>query len=99
MGRDTPTFDWLPIAERAAELVATGRLTRQEIAADLGIGRTTLWRWRRHPDFKARVAKILAEYRAEADKLRRERDREQIRLLLIASTGRRQRKPYTRRAT
>jgi hypothetical protein len=49
----------------AADLVAGGRLTHGEVAARVGVDRVTLWRWRRRPEFRARVDRLLGEIRAE----------------------------------
>jgi DNA invertase Pin-like site-specific DNA recombinase len=56
-------------AEKAAQLIADGRLTRQEIATTVGISRSTLYRMAKTPLFRARVNQILDDYRKE---LRRE---------------------------
>ena len=63
-------FSWDKRSVRAAELVAEGRLTGLRIAAEVGLSRQGLDRWKAHPEFKARVAAILDDYSAF---LRRER--------------------------
>ena len=57
-------FSWCKRSIRAAELVAEGRLTGAAIAAEVGLSRQGLDRWKAHPDFKARVAAILDGYSA-----------------------------------
>jgi hypothetical protein len=63
--------------ERAAALIADGELTSEEVADEVGVNRWTLWNWRRHPDFAARVRAITEraaeelERHAIARKLRR----------------------------
>jgi hypothetical protein len=52
-------FKWTAQKEQAAKLVAEDTQTEQEIAAAVGIGRTTLWRCTQHLDFAARVAEIV----------------------------------------
>lgn len=49
-------FRWTEKAHRAAVLVAEDELSDVEIADVIGIGRTTLHRWKQHPDFRAQVA-------------------------------------------
>lgn len=48
-------FEWSPKREQAAFLLAEDRLTAEEIADEVGVGRVTLWRWEQHADFAARV--------------------------------------------
>lgn len=48
----------------AAQLVADGQLTNEQVAARCGVTRQGIDKWKAHPDFKAEVARILAETRA-----------------------------------
>ena len=57
-------FPWCKRSVRAAELVTEGRLTGAAIAAEVGLSRQGLDRWKARPEFKARVAEILDEYSA-----------------------------------
>lgn len=70
-------FDWTKPKVEAAELLAARNLPTHEIAERVGIARSTLWEWKRIPEFAARVEEIVEEHRAEtrrigiADKERR----------------------------
>lgn len=44
-----------PKAEKAIELLADGRLRYDQVIEQIGIGRTTFYRWRSDPAFMARV--------------------------------------------
>jgi ParB-like chromosome segregation protein Spo0J len=57
-------FKWTEPAELAAELVAEGELSLDAIAERVGVARSTLRRWRQHPQFNARVDEALAGFRA-----------------------------------
>ena len=57
-------FSWCKRSIRAVELVSEGRLTGSRIAAEVGLSRQGLDRWKAHPEFKARVAAILEEFTA-----------------------------------
>ena len=65
------SFSWCKRSLRAVELVSEGRLTGSRIAAEVGLSRQGLDRWKAHPEFKARVAAILEEFTAL---LRRDRN-------------------------
>jgi hypothetical protein len=56
-------FRWTPQAHEAAELVARDDLTNQQIAERFGVTRQALDKWKAHPEFKARVAQHVEEYR------------------------------------
>jgi len=56
---------WNTKRVRAAQLVAEGQLTDEQIAADIKIGRATLHRWKLEPIFQARISQIT-EQMAEA---------------------------------
>src|SRR5579885_265318 len=49
--------------QEAAALLAQGRLTREQIAAAVGVRDRTLYRWQRQPGFQARVGLFRDEYR------------------------------------
>jgi DNA invertase Pin-like site-specific DNA recombinase len=51
--------------ERAAQMLATGVMTNTQIAADLGVSRMTLYRWRQNPTFEERISAICEESRRE----------------------------------
>ncbi len=54
-----PPFSWTAAREEAAALVAQGELTDLEIAAKVKITDRQLRRWRKHPDFAARVDQLV----------------------------------------
>jgi transposase-like protein len=58
-------FEWCGVSERAAQMVAVGRLSYADIAGELQIDPATLWRWRQDPGFKARVEEHLEDIRSE----------------------------------
>ena len=58
-GTKIEPFPWTKTSEKAAVLVAAGELTEQRIADQLKIGRTTLYTWRQHPGFRAKVLSHL----------------------------------------
>lgn len=62
-------LEWTEKTDQAAQLVAEDTLTQQEIADTVGIVRSTLWGWRKHPDFIAKVASITEELRRDARQL------------------------------
>jgi hypothetical protein len=55
---------WNEQKEQAALLVAQDKLSDELIAAELGIGRATLARWKVESDFRARVSEIVVEIKA-----------------------------------
>jgi hypothetical protein len=62
-------FQWSGVATEAAELIAEGRLTREQIANKLDIDRRTLSRWLLNPEFRDRVNEHRRAFR-EAIRLR-----------------------------
>jgi hypothetical protein len=54
-------FRWSEKAYRAAVLVAEDEISDIDIAAAVGIGRTTLHRWKQHPDFTAQVGDTVGD--------------------------------------
>ena len=54
-------FKWDKRRARAAQLVADGSLTEDQISAELAIGRATLKCWKNHPIFQERVTEIADE--------------------------------------
>lgn len=55
------TFRWSEKAHLAARLVAYDDLGDVAIAAQVGIGRTTLHRWKHHPEFRAAVGGVVED--------------------------------------
>lgn len=58
-----PVFTWTNQLEEAAQLIADGESTHDEIAAKFGVHRVTVTTWCRQPEFKARVAELMEEFR------------------------------------
>lgn len=54
-------FHWTGVRQRAASLLADDELTDNEIAAQCGVTRQTLARWKLVPVFAARVAELSRE--------------------------------------
>ena len=65
MQPDKEPFPWDESRRESAQLLADGKLTDQEIADRAGVARTTLWRWRKHPEFAAEVEGHLEAFRSE----------------------------------
>ena len=57
-------FRWTAQREKAAALVAEDRQSDEQIAAEVGVDRRTLFNWRAAPEFKARVQETVDAYRA-----------------------------------
>jgi AcrR family transcriptional regulator len=51
------------IREQAAQLLASGRYTRREVAEKLGISERSLYLWLRNPKFVALMETVLRDYR------------------------------------
>jgi hypothetical protein len=65
----TSKFDWSETSEIAAQLIASNKLTYTQICENLNIGRTTLYRWKRHPDFQERITEHLDNIRQEVRRI------------------------------
>lgn len=55
----TEQFKWTAARAKAAGMVADDQATDEEIAAAVGIGRTTLHTWKKEPAFAARVDELV----------------------------------------
>lgn len=55
-------WKWTKASQKAAKLVAAGDLSYEEIAAECSIGRATVARWAKTPQFEARVKRLVDEY-------------------------------------
>lgn len=55
-------FEWTRIKFRACVMLADGRKVDKQIAAELGIGRRTLARWKNHPVFADRRDALVERY-------------------------------------
>lgn len=67
--------------ERAALLLAEDERPDGEIAATVGVHVSTLWRWRQHPDFAARVGDHVGALQAAMLRYRVAKKRERMRVL------------------
>lgn len=67
-----------PEKRRAAEMLADGNLTVEEVARQLNVDRVTLWNWRKDPAFRAVVAEMDAELNADALQFAITRRRERL---------------------
>lgn len=65
MNREHDENDEVPPRAKAAQLVALDALTDEEIAAQVGISRSTLKRWKAEPEFMADVESFLEAFRAK----------------------------------
>lgn len=66
---------WTDAKHRAAERLAAGKLSDEEIAEELGVGRRTLARWKTVPAFTDRIVEIV---RTNAEELRKKGVRERV---------------------
>jgi hypothetical protein len=57
-----PRFAWDQRRVRAAEMVAEGKWSDPKIAAEVGVTDRTVFNWRCHPEFKARVRQIIEAF-------------------------------------
>ena len=64
-GASLDPWQWTAERERAAELIADGRLNQKEIAAECEATADTLQEWNRHRDFRERVQEHLDRIRAK----------------------------------
>ncbi len=51
-------FSWTEAREKAAVLLAEDRATDAEVGAAVGVRRETIWAWKKHPAFAARVKEV-----------------------------------------
>jgi hypothetical protein len=64
-GPSLDPWTWTGERERAAQLVADGHLTNDEIAVECGVSGRSLRDWKRCLEFRERVRQCLAEFRAK----------------------------------
>jgi len=62
-------FGWTLAKRLAAARLADGRLTQAAIAAEAGVTERQLRRWLAHPEFAARVERVVADAAAASDDL------------------------------
>jgi hypothetical protein len=66
MAQNVTSWKWTRQKARAADLVADGRWTEEQMASKLGLSRRQLARYKATPEFQLRVEEILAVRDAEA---------------------------------
>jgi transposase-like protein len=59
------TWKWTAAKEQAAQLLAQGDLRTHEISSKVGISESTLFSWKRVPDFQKRVEENLEQVKLE----------------------------------
>jgi hypothetical protein len=74
-------FRWTPAKSRAAVLLAEDDRSDVEIAAELGVAVSTLWRWGQHPEFAATVGDHVGKLQAAMLRYPIAKRRERIRVL------------------
>lgn len=60
-GSKRSQFVWDETKLKAAEAVAKGDCTQNQIVTELGVSRRTLIRWAEHPEFQTKVNEIIAD--------------------------------------
>jgi ParB-like chromosome segregation protein Spo0J len=55
-------FKWTNERHRAAQLLADGKLTDEQIATELGVSAQTIRNWRAYPAFAGRVEELVADF-------------------------------------
>ena len=61
MQQNATQFEWNSKRLKAASLVSEDKLSDDEIAKSVEVNRTTLHRWKQHPEFQAKVQQIIKE--------------------------------------
>lgn len=74
-------FRWSEAKLRAAVLLAEDEAGEDEIAAAVGVNPSTLWRWKQHPEFAARVGDHVGRLQAAMLRVRIAKKRERIKVL------------------
>ena len=64
-GPSLDPWTWTPERERAAQMVANGQRSNDQIAVECGVSGRSLRDWKSCPEFGERVRQYLAEYRAK----------------------------------
>jgi hypothetical protein len=60
MSKQKPTkWNWNPRRLKAAELIAVGKMTHEEIAKECSVNRSTVSEWNMHPEFKEKVMDLI----------------------------------------
>lgn len=63
MAQEPSDFTWASPQVDAAQLIAEGRLTQEDVAARVGVSLSTLKRWLRVSEFADRVDSLVDDYR------------------------------------
>ena len=53
--------------QSAAGLLAIGTAEKQDIAKQIGVSRTTLWKWESKPEFVAEVDRLKREFKTQGE--------------------------------
>lgn len=78
---ESKPFRWDERRTRAALLLAEDSLSNAGIAKTLGVSEVTLWKWRQHPDFKARVTEHVQALDRAVSRYSIAKRRERVRIL------------------
>ena len=79
--KEMKAFTWTAQRTRAALLLAEDALSDEGIASTVGVSPVTLWRWKQHPDFTARIAEHVAALDRAVSRYRIAKRRERVRIL------------------
>lgn len=79
--KEMKPFTWTAQRTRAALLLAEDALSDEGIANTLGVSAVTLWRWKQHADFTARIAEHVAALDRAVSRYRIAKRRERVRIL------------------
>lgn len=79
--KEMKAFSWTAPRTRAALLLAEDSLSDEGIANTVGVSAVTLWRWKQHPEFTARIAEHVEALDRAVSRYRIAKRRERVRIL------------------